>query len=342
MEENKEQVKTEVASKLDTPKISDRIGDFVKGNLAKLVLVAIIGLYIGQGAFELVKREFNLENFLGRLLTGLIIGVAIYTCLRLSGIADGRRESIFQSSLNLYKTTKSKVANAKQYKLTAFCLYKNEVSLEEAKQDFLLANGINYSLWKKGVYDDKESRLYKSLEPDQIKALENVGKVRTPRITTTFLMTDAPKMSKKYKDKPARDEKDYVKDGAIKDAISVFVCSGAFAYYVLIPIVNGDVLANVLWNLFQVIIWLAFGAIKYIQAKDYMTHEYRESHLVYKIETLSEYLSIMETNEALLDKYDVLKQYEEEELKKIEQKEMTEEKKEEEQCQVLQLMETKQ
>lgn len=331
MEEKQEKTKVEVITEYtDMRKVSDKIGDFVKGNLAKLVLVAIIGLYIGQGAFELVKREFNLENFLGRLLTGLIIGVSIYTCLRLSGIADGRRDSVYQSSLNLYKKKKLEVSNAKQYKLTAFCLYKNEVSLEEAKQDFLLANGINYSLWKKGVYEDKESKLYKSLEPEQIRALENVGKVRTPRITTSFLLTDAPKVSKKYKDKVARDDKDYVRDGMIKDAVSVMVCSGAFAYYVLIPIVNGDVLANVLWNLFQVIIWLTFGVIKYVQAKDFMTHEYRESHLVYKIETLSEYLSIMETNEALLDKYDVLKQYEEEELLKIEQKQIEDEKGEEE------------
>lgn len=331
MEEKQEKTKVEVITEYtDMRKVSDKIGDFVKGNLAKLVLVAIIGLYIGQGAFELVKREFNVENFLGRLLTGLIIGVSIYTCLRLSGIADGRRDNVFLSSLKLYKQKKVEVSNSKQYKLTAFCLYKNEVSLEEAKQDYLLANGINYSLWKKGGYDDKESKLYKVLEPEQIKALENVGKVRTARITTSFLMTDAPKVNKKYKGKViARDDKDYIRDGAIKDAISVLVCSGAFAYYVLMPIVNGDVLANVLWNLFQVIIWLTFGVIKYIQAKDFITHEYRESHLVYKIELLSEYLSIMQTDESLLDEYDVLKKYEDEETKKIEEQKLIEYKEEE-------------
>ena len=108
------------------------------------------------------------------------------------------------------------------------------------------------------------------------------------------------------------------KDNILKDAIMMLFWSAIFSGYILMPIINGDTLPSVLWNTWQVICWVAGGVSKYQDAKDFMVNEYRQTHLVEKTETLGEFLSIMENNESLLDKYDYIGM----ELKELEEKEV--------------------
>lgn len=299
---------------------TEKVRNFIKDNMSKMMLVAIILTYVVQGCFELVQREWNFSAFIGRMGASLIVGMSIYTNMRMSGLSDGRKTPEFIASYRLYAENKEKVSKTKQYKIPAFCAYKNDQSLEEAKQDLLEEYGLQYRLWKKGSYNP-EGEIYKHLDEEQKRCLKYIssGRVKTFNLSTRYLLSDSPKLSKKdiVKGKYARDEKDYTRSNTAKDIFMMFFWSFIFSGYILMPILNGDTLPSILWNTWQVICWAVGGVAKYEDAKDFMVNEYRQTHLVYKTELLGEFLSIMTYNEPLLDNYDYIGK----ELERIESEE---------------------
>lgn len=318
MVENKDDLKNQPRSTYN--RSTDRIRNFIKDNMSKIMLVAIVLTYVGQGCFELVQREWDISAFIGRMGASLIVGMSIYTSMRMSGLSDGRKTLEFIASYKLYAETKVKVSNTKQYKLTAYCAYKNDQSLEEAKQDLLEEYGLQYRLWKNGSYSPN-GKLYQILDSEQKKCLNyiNSGKLKTFNLNTRFLLSDSPKLSKRdlMKGKFSRDEKDYTRSSVTKDIFMMLFWSTIFSGYILMPIINGDTIPSILWNTWQVICWVAGGVSKYHDAKDFMVNEYRQTHLVYKTEMLGEFLSIMTHDESLLDKYDYIGN----EIRKIEREE---------------------
>jgi hypothetical protein len=301
-------------------KSTDKIRNFIKDNMSKIMLVAIVLTYVGQGCFELVQREWDISAFIGRMGASLIVGMSIYTNMRMNGLSDGRKTLEFMASYNLYAQTKQKVSKTKQYKLNAFCMYKNEQSVEEAKQDLLEEYGLQYRLWKNGSYN-AEGKLFQYLDAEQKKCLNyvNTGKVKTFGLNTRFLLSDSPKLTKKdlMRGKFSRDEKDYTRSSLTRDIFTMLFWSIIFSGYILMPIINGETLPSILWNTWQVICWIAGGVSKYQDAKDFMVNEYRQTHLVYKTEVLGEFLSIMEHDESMLDSYDYIGN----EIKRIESEE---------------------
>lgn len=299
---------------------TDKVKNFIKDNMSKIMLVAIVLTYVGQGCFELVQREWDISAFIGRMGASLIVGMSIYSSMRMSGLSDGRKSAEFKASYKLYAENKERVSKTKQYKLTAFCAYKNDQSLEEAKQDLLEEYGLQYKLWVRGSYNTN-TELYNQLDVDQKKCLKfiNSGRLKTFNLNTRFLLSDSPKLSKKdlMKGTISRDEKDYTRSSTAKDVLMMLFWSIIFSGYILMPIINGETLPSILWNTWQVICWVCGGVAKYEDAKDFMINEYRQTHLVYKAEILGEFLSIMTHDESILDDYDYIGK----EIKKIESEE---------------------
>lgn len=292
-------------------KVMERVNIFIKNNLLKLLMILLIIIYIAKGCFEFVRKEFDWAVFIGDMALSISTGGLFYFVMRINGLHDGKKDPIYIASYNLYAETKVRVSSTKQYKLSPFCIYKNEVSLEERKASYMSEFGLDYNLYKNGLYSEG-SKMYAYLEEDQIECIKSVNKVKIFRLTPKYLMSDSPTSKKKNSymdgDSGIKDTKSYLTEGIVTDIASMLLFSFVFSFYVLQPLINGDTLANVIWNIFQVLIWLTFGMMKYFSSKDFILNEYRQTHLVDKTETLCEFLSIMQHDESLLDPYDYLSQ----------------------------------
>lgn len=286
---------------------TDKVKNFLKDNLSKLIVVVMVLTYVAQGCFELVQKDWDFGAFIGRAGLSMVTGITLYTSMRLSGLRDGRKKAEFIASYNLYAEQKERVSRGKAFKLPAFCCYKNSQALEEAKQSLLEEYGIQYILWKKGSYEEGKP-LYDRLDDEQKKVLKfiNNGRIKVNMLTARGLLTDSPKLSKRdlKNGRTIREEKDYTRDNVVKDLLTMVLWSAIFSAYILKPIVDGDTLSSILWNTWQIIVWVAGGVSKYEDAIQFMINEYRQTHLIEKTELLSEFLSIMEHNEEMLDQYD--------------------------------------
>lgn len=242
----------------------DKVNTFIKNNLLKFLLIFLIVVYVAKGCFEFVRKEFDLLTFIGDMTLSIVTGGMFYLVMRMNGLYDGKKDATYQASYNLYAETKVKVSNTKQYKLSAFCIYKNIITLEDTKASYMSEYGLDYNLYKKGIYDESSS-LYIHLEDDQKECIKSVNKVKIFRLTPKYLMADIPLTNKKKNymvaDSGAKDAKAYLAEGLIMDIVSMLLFSFAFSFYVLQPLLNGDALANIIWNVFQVLIWLTFGMI---------------------------------------------------------------------------------
>lgn len=285
-------------------KFAERAREIIKHNLSRIIIVLICITYIAQGMFVIVKADFDLETFIGRIGTSLICGLAIYTSMRESGIQDAKASDTYISSLQLYALTKSKIV--KKYLLNAFCVYKNKQAIEEKKQEILEQNGLDYTMYKKGKYD-KNSVLYSTLENEEKKALEIVEKqafvVRS--INTKYLLSDSPKLDKKKlkKGEIAIEVSEYKRKSFFTDLFNMILWAAIFSLYGLEPITSGS-WEKILWNTWQIICWISCGISKYLSSRNFIENEYRQSHLVYKIELLEEFIQILQDNPALIEPYD--------------------------------------
>lgn len=288
-------------------KFIERAREIIKKNMSRIIIILICISYVLQGMFAIVKADFDLETFLGRIGTSLICGLSIYTSMRESGIQDGKSSDNFIGSLQLYAVTKTKIE--KKYLLNAFCIYKNKQAIEEKKQQILEQNGLDYILYKKGRYNE-ETKLYLTLNDDEKKVLKIVNKqsfvVRT--INTKYLLSDSPKLNvrKLKKGEITIDVAEYKRRSFITDLVTMIMWAAIFSFYGLEPLINGFSWGKILWNLWQIICWLSCGITKYISSRDFIENEYRQSHLVYKIELLEEFIQIVEQNQSLLEPYDYI------------------------------------
>lgn len=281
-----------------------KVSDLFKDLLPKLAILGILVIYIIQGMFAIQKKDTSLWDILGSIALSIIVGVVVSSMLSNLGLKDGRRSDIFIASMKSYGETKSK---ATKYfdKLAAWCEYKNAFELEARRKEIIQNAGLKWKLYKVGYYNE-----HKPKDDDQIRAIEHASKCKIDRLLPQDLLSDLPK-SKYDKRRFGVSENEYRAKNTIVDAITKVAIGVICGLYTIVPIIDGDSWATILWNILQVAMWLAFGIIKYMNSKSFIEDEYRQTHIILKTEYLNEFIITCEKNMAVIDNYDDDDEFEE-------------------------------
>lgn len=275
-------------------KLSDQI--------SVIILVVISIAYTLKGVFSFEPNHKSIEATIGETILNIVVGFTIYACLRTKGIKAGRNDDCFIASLQLYGEAKSKIKE-NQFRLPAFCSLKSEQELIEAKREAIENVGLNYNLFLKGIYN-KENFEVLELDQEQIDIINNIDKVKIERMRSEELLSDLPRTSKKDYGRYGKGVKEYNKETRALDLSNLMLYSVIFARFGLKPLLNSDNLSNVLWSTLQLLLWLAFGIIKYVSAMSFMVNEYRQTHIIQKTEYLNEFISLLNSKPEDLDKFD--------------------------------------
>ena len=280
-----------------------KLSEILKDNLQKIIIFLVSILYISQGLFKLQRKEATLWDVLGSIGLSIIIGVLISSNMRVMGLRDGRKSDVFVASVKTYGKAKE---DATPYfdKLPSWCEYKNTWELEVKKKEIIQENGLNWKAFKLGYYEDHKEKLNEK----QLEALENVKNCKIARINSQELLSDLPKNKLKSTNRFGESERDYTNRNNLIDFLTrafIGVCSGLYG---LMPLITGDnateIISGIIWNASQIVIWLAFGLMKYVDAKSFIEDEYRQSHIIQKTELLNEFIVTMEKNPSIIDEYD--------------------------------------
>lgn len=279
-----------------------KFGEKLRDNIQKLLVFAVSTVYICQGLFSLTKKESSILEILGDIGLSIVVGAIISATMNSMGIKDGRKSEMFENSMKSYGEAKAK--STKYFdKLQAWCEYKNSIELEAKKKDIILSAGLSWKGFKVGYYDEHSERL----SEEQEKQLERAKTAKIEKIYAGDLLSDSNRdrtfLGKTF-GKFGKSEKEY---SAMVNASDVFyklsmgiVCG----LYMLKPIFSEQIAANMVWNALQILIWLAFGSMKYTNAKYFMEYEYRQSHVIQKTEYINEFFITMENNPSVVENFD--------------------------------------
>lgn len=283
-------------------KKNGNIANFIKENLSKIMVLLMSISYVFYGLFLIKTKDRTIAEILGSIAISLFMGTSIYLCLRMAGLSDARRSELFKSISKDFDDTVSSVANDCD-KIPAFCNLKNELSLEEEKKRIIEKNFMNYRNWKKGFYDD--DIVYNKLTPKQQIALKVVNKVRIRGINPSDLVNSSIGLSEKDRKKYGefgKSERDYKRQKTMSELGLMLLMGIVFGYFGLEQSNTGN-LATIVWNIFQVIMWIGNGIIKYFDARNFILNDYCELNLRKKIGLLNEFKSILKNNPSLLEAY---------------------------------------
>lgn len=279
-----------------------KFGEKLRDNIQKLLIFAVSVVYVFQGLFSLTKKDISVLEILGDIGLSIVVGAIISAQMNSMGIKDGRKSEIFESSMKSYGEAKAK--STKYFdKLQAWCEYKYSIELEAKKKDIILSAGLSWKGFKVGYYDEHNERL----SEEQKKQLERAKTAKVEKIYAGDLLSDSNKDKTLFGRTFGRFGKSEKEYSAMVNASDVFykVSMGIVCgLYMLKPIFSEQIAANMLWNALQILIWLAFGSMKYANAKYFMEFEYRQSHVIQKTEYINEFFITMENNPQVIENFD--------------------------------------
>lgn len=277
----------------------------VRDNLQKLTIAIVSIVYITQGIFELAKKETTILDILGNIGLSVVIGMIISSNLNVMGLKDGRLSETFLNSMRAYGDAKKK-ASPYSDKLSAWCDYKNAQELEMEKKSIIQEAGLNWKAYKFGYYEDHREHLGK----EQISALFAAKHCKIAKLKPQELLSDLPKNRKgifKPESKFGESELEYKRRNGALDLLSKVMTGVVCGMYTLSPLITQEnkleVLSGVIWNAMQIAIWLTFGILKYVNAKNFMIDEYRQTHIIQKTEYLNEFVITIEKNPKVIEEY---------------------------------------
>ena len=299
-------------------------------NYLPVILVALFSVVVVIfGMFHIEKNEASWQEVVGSICSSIIIGITISTLLRIQAIGDARRTDEFKASLAIYAQSK---ANSEKYqdKLSAYCGYKNEQTLLNSKRDYLSKNGLTYKMYLEGVYEDEKVR--EKLKKKQLKSLSKVDKIRIYNISPSELLAESSSGLKYTTSKFLRPEsifgkttKEYVSDETGKDFFSKIFLGIVFGYFTLRSFINADNIAQLIWQIFSLAVYLTVGMANYFLTKNYMLEEYRSSHIILKSDCLNEFVLMISKDENSFEEWDdmlLVKKKKREEREAIEKEEL--------------------
>lgn len=289
-----------------------KLTDLIKENLQKIIIIIVSIIYIFQGIFALRTKDTTIWDILGNIGMSIVVGVIISSSLNSMGLRAGRYGDVFMSSMEAYGLAKNK-ATPYFDKLSSWCDYRNAQELEAKKKEIIQNAGLNWKAYKFGYYDDEKN--LEKLEERQIKALKDVKFCKIYRLVSYELLSDLPQQKtvnifgktiipKRF----GEDETSYKTRNAISNLFSRIFMSIICGAYTLMPLINADnkaeIIAGMLWNAMQILMWLTFGIMKYMNAKSFMEDEYRQTHIIQKTELLNEFIITMEKNPSVIVDFD--------------------------------------
>lgn len=278
------------------------IGNVLKENIQKIAILGMSILYILQGIFEFRTKETTILEIIGNVALSFVIGILIKDNLVSLGLRDGRRSDDFKNSLQYYAQVKEQ---ATEYfdKLPEWCRYKNAKELEWLRQDIITMAGLSWKGYKYGYYELHPEKL----NEEQQKAIQRCKDAKISKLSSDELLSDLPSAKKKFGKRFGIDEKEYQLKTNIQSILSKIATAMICGFFTLSPLINAsnwkEVLAKVLWNAIQIIMWLTFGVISYANAKGFILNEYRQTHIIQKTEYLNEFIQTMKKEPQVIEEF---------------------------------------
>lgn len=281
--------------------IITRSREYLRENLPSIVLFLLCAAWLLTGlvAFKLTGKEK--EAFVADTVLVFIMGISINKLCSIMGIKKGKQTDKYISTTNLHGakvTEAAKDINA----LVRWCDKENVENKKEEQTKMLIPLGICYEDFIEDKIDykkfEKSNKFLSFISVNKIKKkIKKIKHIKLKQVSVDALTTTITETTDKFDF--GRSEKQYTKSEDRGDIVGkvFYVFLGSLTVSFLINFSY----ANIILRIVQLVMLLALGAFKYVNAYTFIVDEFRAG-TIKKINHLDRFLNEQKGGEINVDK----------------------------------------
>lgn len=253
--------------------------NFLRNNAITILIILSCVIYVFKGFIEVSSTSKTLTEIIFDSLITYIMGISLSTLLGEKGIQDGLRSEKYSNSIREYSKVIDLITPNID-RLDNYCDYKNEQRLKRRQTLYLRKHGLTYDKWNNCEYSvDK-------LTDNQKNALDEIGKIDVFRLTFEYLTSDSIDLDESDKKIPTINS--YKGKTAFKNALVKIIIALTFGFFAIDFILEQS-LANVIYSVIQICVWLMAGAMTYLNSYSFITETYRQNVIIKKTNYLYDF-----------------------------------------------------
>ena len=257
---------------------SERLRDAIRNYLGYGAVVLVVLAYIASAFLTLEATGKSVGQILTDGAIVFLLGLTINRMLDLQGIHNGERDLRVRETEDRHAELVESVA-PRLDALDAFCEVKNAEALARARRTYLSHRGLRYH----DYFDAQgfcvcrcrphESTLRARFRAAREKAtVRRAERIKLTRLSAGLLISDSGNPADPYF--LGRSKREYERQSGRGDVLSKLLTALVFGYYG-VSLLHGFSLAELIWTLLQVGLFLLMGAIKMEKSYLYVVDEYR-------------------------------------------------------------------
>lgn len=251
---------------------------FIRKNVLNFLLVLVVLGFLIKNLLSIDESGKTVAEIIADSLIAFIMGFTINAIMQKKGIFAAQETKSYKKMMSSYNSEIEKTNNYIE-KLDDFCDEKNDQRLKRAQMRILRRERIKYSDFING---EKELVCKDKIKE---KCWDRARKVKIHYMTPENLLSETDDAFEKGK----REEtlKQHERKEMTSSIFSKIIFALIFGYFAVSPVINGT---NLLWSIFQVTLWLAFGLMTYFNNYSYVRNVYQQK-IYRKINYLVEFNS---------------------------------------------------
>lgn len=258
----------------------EKVKNFFVRNIGYFIVALVSLIYIATAIITIDKTGKTLGQIVADSALVFFLGFFITRVFDLQGILSGEQDDRVIKAINVHGETVVKISPYID-RLDKWCRLKNEENLRIQRTRILATEGLKYVDYfnadgsSKKIVVDEERMKNKLLRKNEIKRIACFNKalrLKLTPLTAGELTSESSKTHDPYNF--GRTKAQYEKQKATSDLISKIFIAIIFGYYAVKTIEHFNV-ATLIWNCFQVGIFLMIGVIGMIRSFLFIVDEWR-------------------------------------------------------------------
>ena len=260
--------------------MNDKLKAFLKGIMGDMVVFALCVIYTLTAFVTIEATGKSIWQIIGEGVSAFLMGFFLNRALERQGIIEGDENEELKKACDKHSRT---VDNVVPYidKLEEWCDMKNAYALRHGRERILAEGSLKYTDYFDGDgatlefapdEDKLKNRHMRKIEIARIRTYYKALTLKLTRLTATALLSEGGR-----DDDPfylGRSKIEYSKQSSRKDVLTKIILAVLFGYYGVTLIANFSI-ANLIWKVFQVVMFLVIGSVKKNQAYSYVVEEYK-------------------------------------------------------------------
>ena len=264
---------------MEEKNIAERIKDAFRSNFGYLAVILVSVSYVATSFMTLATTGKSVFQIISDGVLSFVVGVLINRMFETQGVINGDADPRVIRSVEKHAGTVEEIAPYLD-ELDEWCARKNADALARGRRTYLSRYGLRYKDYftEDGtpltyVPAETKNRKERRAEWWRLKHFEHAVNIKITRLSAGILISDTGNPNDPYF--LGRSKQEYRSQSARRDVWSKLILAALFGYYSLSLLTDFSV-ANLLWTILQLAVFLLMGALKMEQSYMYVTDEYRD------------------------------------------------------------------